>query len=569
MIKDYNWSFTEMYMLPVALRTWYIDKACEMAKKMNEASNQSMVDKKPTAAAPAAAAASGLKDKGKEAAKKVLSATETAAMMAAAGVGGIGGAMEVKATLDTFTAALEKANPASKFFGESLKFTAEQSEILSKGLKEAASSTGDIFGLSLDNVRDKMHRLSLESMQWGKTISENNKLIVQFATSTSTKLIPGFDKTFGPLSKSISLFDGLNVATSDSIGIIDTLRGTLGQTAEQTILTRRELSTFAQATGQTVKAVAADYNKNISSFMDMLDPRRMNQAFMTFQAQAKRMNMEANTLYGIAQKFDTIDSANEIGGRLNQTFTALGIEFNALKLQDMSMEERTGYISQKVNEALKKARRDFTNQEARLLTRSLAGSLGVDVKTIRGLGAEGAPGGRLTAFEKEARAGKGMTLMSEQAEKDLARQITLLQKQQAAALEFAKQQAAMAAKEILAKTKEFKALSEVIDPRKMFVEFAELPARFFTPERMKTMGENVGVSVAKALDDWGKKDATKEMYNKLMATANAVGAEEWARVIKAKYDAGELTIAATVVGGFLGTAGLQTPVSDLGLSLRR
>jgi len=39
MIKDYNWSFTEMYMLPVALRTWYIDKACEMAKKMNEASN--------------------------------------------------------------------------------------------------------------------------------------------------------------------------------------------------------------------------------------------------------------------------------------------------------------------------------------------------------------------------------------------------------------------------------------------------------------------------------------------------------------------------------------------------
>lgn len=39
MIKDYNWSFTEMYMLPVALRRWYIDKAYEMAKKMNEASN--------------------------------------------------------------------------------------------------------------------------------------------------------------------------------------------------------------------------------------------------------------------------------------------------------------------------------------------------------------------------------------------------------------------------------------------------------------------------------------------------------------------------------------------------
>mgnify|MGYP003662692816 CR=1 FL=1 len=500
----------------------------------------------------------------KGAAKKILTAAESAAATYAAAQAGIGEAVLAKAGIDQFAQALSATEGPLKFFGESIKFTAEESEKLSKGLIAAASSTENIFGLSLTRVRDEMDKLALSSMQWGKSISENNKMMADFVATTNTKLIPAFGKTLIPLTKSISLFEGLGVATQTSIGIIDTLRGTLGQTAEQTILTRRELSTFASVTGQSVASVASDYQKNIGAFMDMLDPRRMNQAFMTFQAQAKRMNMEANQLYGIAQKFDTIDSANEIGGRLNQTFSSLGIEFNALALQDMSMEQRTGYISQKVNEALKKARRDFTNQEARLLTRSLAQSLGVDVRTIRGLGAEGAGGGRLTAFEKGARRGEGMTLMSEQAEKDLARQMTLIENQQKAALEFAKQQMAQQARDVLMKTEEFKKLGALLDPRKAYVEFAErITGTLFTPERVQHMSDGLSTAMTTAIDKWAKTPIAQKEFNQLLKTANEVGAVAYADKLTELNNAGKLNIGTVTSMGFGGLS-LRTTVADSG-----
>jgi len=39
MIKEFNWSFTELYILPIALRNWYIELAAQSIKKLKEASN--------------------------------------------------------------------------------------------------------------------------------------------------------------------------------------------------------------------------------------------------------------------------------------------------------------------------------------------------------------------------------------------------------------------------------------------------------------------------------------------------------------------------------------------------
>lgn len=34
-MKDYGWSFNELYCLPVSLRTWIIEQSVEMTKREN------------------------------------------------------------------------------------------------------------------------------------------------------------------------------------------------------------------------------------------------------------------------------------------------------------------------------------------------------------------------------------------------------------------------------------------------------------------------------------------------------------------------------------------------------
>lgn len=131
--------------------------------------------------------------------------------------------------------------------------------------------------------------------------------------------------------------------------------------------------------------------------MDFLSPQEMNKSFMQFQVMARRMGTEANTLYGLATKFDTIEGAQQIGARLNQTFSALGIEFNALAIQEMSPKQRIDYIASKTREALKRAR-SMGGREGRLIMRSLADSGLGDLSQIRALGAEGGMR-RASAFE--------------------------------------------------------------------------------------------------------------------------------------------------------------------------
>jgi hypothetical protein len=308
---------------------------------------------------------------------------------------------------------------------------------MQKGMLKASSAIDNVFGLSMSNLKDQLIATSRESAIFGVSLSENKKIMEHVAETSVGKLMPGFNKSFHTLSKNVTMWKALNVEQTTATGIMNTLQGTLGMTADQLVHTRRELSTFAHATHQSVQSVARDYQNNIKAFMDMLDPGRMNRAFMIFQTQAKRMNMEASRLFSIAEKFDTIDSANEIGGRLNQTFSAIGIEFNALALSEMSIEQRTGYISEKVNEAFKTIRRDFGAREGRLLMRSLAGGLGIDVSELRGLGAEGAGGGRGLAFEKQLQKGP-VSVMSVEQEKLMAQQLASLKSQKDAMLELSK-----------------------------------------------------------------------------------------------------------------------------------
>lgn len=269
---------------------------------------------------------------------------------------------------------------------------------LAEFTEELRKSTGfnEEYRKSIRETRESILDLGAETSRFGVTNKENLQTFRELAKE-NVKLLPIFEKNASGLVRFSARMKAFGVDTKTSAELIGTLTSNLDMTQGQLDKTRRSLVSFANQTGQSIEKVVRDYSSSIKGFMDFLDPQEMNKSFMQFQIMARRMGTEANTLYGLATKFDTIEGAQQIGSRLNQTFSALGIEFNSLAIQEMSPKERIDYIASKTREALKRAR-SMGGREGRLIMRSLADSGLGDLSQIRALGAEGGMR-RASAFE--------------------------------------------------------------------------------------------------------------------------------------------------------------------------
>ena len=352
----------------------------------------------------------------------------TAAKVAAIGT--------VISKLDTAFSQTKLGDKFEKTFGQSaaksVLNTAQNFEALRVNF-ERATTGGSKFAGGLDKVIGSVFGLAQETSNLRIYLDQVGASALSVAESSTAKLAPGFDKALIPLAKTAAELGAFNVSGETSVGILNRMQSQLGMTANESYRATNQLVSFAARTNQAVSVVAADYNRTISSFMDILDPSRMDRTFQMFQVRARRMNMEASQLYDMARKFDTIESANMIGGRLNTVFSAIGVEFNGLALQDMSMSERIDYISKKTRQAFNVIKRDFGAQEGRLLTQSIADKLTQgNVAELRAFAVEGGPG-RATGTEARLRAGQGAAPLSEEEKRTLIiRRQSVLQQLQAA-----------------------------------------------------------------------------------------------------------------------------------------
>ena len=305
---------------------------------------------------------------------------------------------KVAASVSAAAGAVKILNEASRAFGSLPTQIIDFNEQLVK-----SSTLNEDFAKTINKTRNAIFELSERTSEFGIGTRENLKIVKELSNE-NVKLLPIYKKNIAGLTDFSARLKAFGVETKTSAALIGTLTSNLDMTADQLDVTRRTLVSFAKQTGQSVQEVVRSYSSNIKSFMDFLDPAEMNKSFMQFQVMARRMGMEANQLYGIATKFDTIQGAQQMGARLNQTFSALGMEFNALALQEMEPRERMDYIAKKTREALSKAR-GMGGREGRLIMRSLqAAGLG-DLQTIRALGAEG--GGRGGALGAISPMGRG------------------------------------------------------------------------------------------------------------------------------------------------------------------
>ena len=296
---------------------------------------------------------------------------------------------EVNGVVQAVDANLSSTNLTIRAFDVASKIIGTLPAQLAEFTEELRKSTGfnEEYRKSISKTREDLLNLGAETSRFGVTNKENLKTLRELAKE-NVRLLPIFEKNAVGLVRFSARMKAFGVDTKTSAGLIGTLTSNLDMTSGQLDETRRSLVSFANQTGQSVERVVRDYSSSIKGFMDFLSPQEMNKSFMQFQVMARRMGTEANTLYGLATKFDTIEGAQQLGARLNQTFSALGIEFNALAIQEMSPRQRIDYIAGKTREALKRARA-MGGREGRLIVRSLEGAGLGDIATIRALGAEG------------------------------------------------------------------------------------------------------------------------------------------------------------------------------------
>lgn len=326
----------------------------------------------------------------------------------------------INGTVQKLDAQLFSASNAARQF---LKFSTalfgdigEQIINYSEELRRSVAGNEE-FLKSLRKNRDEIFELSKTTSKFGVGAKENLQ-IVRALAKENIKLLPIYRDNRVALVDFTARMKAFGVETTESIGIVRSLTSNLDMNGDQLDESRRKLVSFAKQTGQGVSEVMSSYSKSINSFMDFLNPEQMNKSFMQFQVMARRMGTEANTLYDLALKFDTLESAQSTGARLNQTFSSLGIEFNSLALQEMEPEERVRYISDKTREALSRAR-NMGGKEGRLIMASLrdSGFFGSN-EMIRAFEAEGG-GRRMDPFEM----GAGLQEMTRGQEASLARRL--------------------------------------------------------------------------------------------------------------------------------------------------
>ena len=381
---------------------------------------------------------------------------------------------ELNARLSATGVALKALDVAGLVVGD----VAQRFALLNEQLLKSTAGAKDLQ-LNKDQLKKSLFELSEESKNYGISIKQNYEFAGDL-TKQNVKLLDVYKKSTPRLTDFVGRLKAFSVETKTSYEMIGTLTSNLDMNAAQLDTTRRSLVGFARQTGQSVQEVVESYTKNIKSFMDFLDPKQMNRAYMQFQVMARRMGMEANQLYGIATKFDTIEQSQQIGARMNQIFSTLGIEFNALALQEMEPKQRVEYLSKKTREALTRAR-GMGGMEGRLITRALqeAGGL-ADPAQLRAFAAEGGGRRATTPFE---RGGERLTEVDRREEALLARRENFLSVQRA--------NAAIMTEAAMRQTKSFKDFDKLINRFPRLILDAD--RRF---DKLKQEGANLAAKAA-------------------------------------------------------------------------
>jgi hypothetical protein len=294
-----------------------------------------------------------------------------------------------KTTLEN-AKALSQVNSLSGLTITSLKTLGSTANVLMKAFSGTVNSIERYrIGLNRSGVDGRKFILELRRQQdalsnYNVTFKTLNDAFVNFQDNLAGVLSRGYPQQREALLRIAAVNEKFNIDINTSTRFINQLDTGLQLTAAQTDVFSRRLQKFALDTGQPVKKVFNDFTAAAGDFFVELDPDKALRKFTVFQQVARRLGTDVSNLTRLTDQFETIEGGMEFGGRLNMLLSNLGGSFDAVQATLMSQPERMRYIAEQVGQVGDRIR-GMSDIGQRAILRELAGTLNVDVATIRSL----------------------------------------------------------------------------------------------------------------------------------------------------------------------------------------
>lgn len=247
--------------------------------------------------------------------------------------------LEVQAKkVETLTSKVNKlAGALERAFGVGLKDVKDFVLQLDEVPKKFAATTGITEDLS-----KSMGAVSAKLAESGVTLGDVSNSYSAMASSLSS-FVPANKEMNEQLAGGIALLGKYGVSADKAAGNIDFLSRSLGITTEAALEVTTELASSGRAIGITSSKMIDDF-RQVAGTLGIYGPR-MTTTFANMQAMAKAAGMEISDLVGIANKFNTFDSAADSAGKLN---AVLGTQLSTVDLLNMDHDERLATIRDEI-----------------------------------------------------------------------------------------------------------------------------------------------------------------------------------------------------------------------------
>ena len=218
---------------------------------------------------------------------------------------------------------------------------------------------------------------------YGITFNQLTKATEEIRENLNELTSKTFANNEKSLTKLLVVNEKFGVSQGQSIELLNNLFKGFNISGQGADRFSRTLLNFARQTGQPFTKVFRDFNGAVDQFFVTLDSDKALKRFTVFQQTARTLGTSVNSLVGVVDKFDDLQTGFQTGGQLNMLLSNLGGAFDAQRAIMMTRPERLRYLAETVAGVGGRIR-GMSELGQRAIIRQLSQTTGFDIATIRG-----------------------------------------------------------------------------------------------------------------------------------------------------------------------------------------
>jgi len=233
---------------------------------------------------------------------------------------------------------LHPANIGAMLFtkvAESFMFMFFAVDKAAASLAKATGTGREYVGLIEDSVKQG-NRLGVNFENAGKAFEGLFEELIGFVAMDGQMM--------QALTTQVAGFERLGIASTDVADMMNTFSKTMGTSAQASVDLTRKIAMMGSTIGVSSKKMIKNFqlaNKTLAVY-----GKGSIKVFSNLTAAAKAAGVEMSALLGVAEKFDTFESAADSVGKLN---ALLGSQLSSTKMLMMTEDERIETVIQQIN----------------------------------------------------------------------------------------------------------------------------------------------------------------------------------------------------------------------------